>query len=95
MSPSTLPIAAVLLHLTTTAAGHGHDSTMDMGTMKPNSTAPAHSSFIAHDVWTIASYAGLGEHLSSLVAHVVLMALAWLFILPTGKFAARRVRCAD
>ena len=95
MLTTTIPVAAVLLHLTTLATGHGHDSSMDIGITKPNITGPAHSSSIADDVWNTASYVELGERSTSMLAHVILMILAWLFVLPIGKSSTSTYFRAD
>ena len=83
--------AAVLLHLSALAAAHGHDSNMDMGMTKGNTSAPAHSSFIADHVWNMPSYVGLGDHTGSMWAHIILMVAAWFFVLPLGESSARRI----
>lgn len=89
MLTTTISVAAVLLHLTALAAGHGHDSGMDMGITKPNISRTAHTSFIADEVWNTASYVELGERSTSMLAHVVLMILAWFFVLPIGNSSTR------
>jgi hypothetical protein len=95
MLATTIPVAAVLLHLTTLAAAHGHDSSIDIDIARPNITGPAHSSFIADDVWNTASYVDLGERSASMLAHVILMILAWLFVLPIGKSSTSTYFRAD
>jgi hypothetical protein len=80
-------VAAVLLHLSYTALAHGHDESDDvMDGMKmdkkPQGDLP--------EWYTMDSYFGLSDHSGLILAHIVLMVLAWFFILPIG--ASRSVR---
>lgn len=79
------PVAAVLLQFSSAVLAHSHDegAVDDMGGMKMgdghlNQTA-------GEDEWyTTPSYSGLSEHSGILLAHIILMVLAWFFILPIG-----------
>ena len=37
------------------------------------------------DKYALPSYAGLDKHSNMILAHIVIMVLAWFFILPIGK----------
>lgn len=54
---------------------------MNMGGMGQNSTAAKDNA----DVWSMASYSGLASEQGLLKAHVVLLVLAWVFVLPLGR----------
>jgi hypothetical protein len=56
---------------------------MDMGSMSNSSTA---GSVDPNDPWLLPSYSGLEAHSGSLLAHVVFMVAAWVFLLPIGMF---------
>lgn len=81
---SVVSAGAALVLFTQTALGHGHGSqemTMDMD-MSPamNSTAPAAPkdyppTYFAHP-----------EHMGLIYAHVALSVVAWIFVLPVGKW---------
>ena len=77
-----LSTAAVLLHLISLTAAHGH-GTMDMGGMQ-NST---NSTFqpLYEGQYSLASYAGLGSYTRSIFAHIILEVIAWCFVLPIGS----------
>jgi hypothetical protein len=86
MSSLRWTVAALLLQLASTVAAHGHDDgtdgmdmDMDMGGTKPSSEEAE------YDPYNDPSYAGLSAHSGMMLAHIGLMVLAWLFILPVGK----------
>jgi len=71
---------AVLLLLASRAVAHGHDEAMNMvtpslPTVVSNSTLPTEPE----------SYFQYGEHTGLLAAHILLMTISWVFILPIGK----------
>jgi hypothetical protein len=80
----------VLLGLAPATRAHGDDGDMNMETgietagmappsnatmMGSNSTAPLLPSYFRHP-----------EYSSLMLAHIVLMSLAWIFVLPLGEF---------
>ncbi len=79
-------VAAALLQLASTVIAHGHDekssngmNDMDMGAAHP----PAKAGEV--DKYSLPSYFGLEKHSNMMLAHIVLMVLAWFLILPIGK----------
>ena len=88
MVPSRCTVAAVLLQLASFTLAHGDDGDhdMDMGDVK---TPESHGYVSAADPewYTMASYAGLAMHGKMIFAHIVLMVLAWFFVLPIGMSA--------
>ena len=88
MVPSRLAIAAVLLRLASLALAHGDDGHHDMN-MEDMKTPESHgdASDMEIDVYDMPSYAGLGMHGNMIFAHIVLMVLAWVFVLPIGMLA--------
>lgn len=85
-----LIIAASLLELAPLALAHGHDNPggdgMDVG-------APSHASlveFVAHANMSASSaspqsYFSLPQDSNLILGHIVLMTLAWFFVLPIGE----------
>ena len=69
-----------LFGLLSVASAHGHDGDMkmDMGHSSPEPTATSGSS-------QPASYFQYGEHSGWIMAHIILMTIAWVFILPIGS----------
>lgn len=85
MLSSRRTVAAVLLQLASLALAHGGDehNGMDMGDMmkpEPHESQPGDPA----DPYNMPSYAGLGMHSGMILAHIILMVLAWFFILPIG-----------
>lgn len=73
--------AVLLLALARTTVAHGNEEvsgTMNMAVEVPVSLNSTSSS------WDPQSYSQLGEHTIMIVAHIVLMTVAWVFILPIG-----------
>ncbi|KUJ14738.1 uncharacterized protein LY89DRAFT_735815 [Mollisia scopiformis] len=73
--------AAVLLGLLSVVVAHGHDEdmNMDMGVARPtivSTTAPPTSVPVPVTYWNY------GEHQGLLTAHIALMTVAWIFVLP-------------
>ena len=78
-------LAATLLSCASVVLGHDDESGgmagMDMPKHKPVQLVDANGV----DLYEVRSYVGLSAHSSSMVAHIVLMVLAWFFILPIGE----------
>ena len=79
--------AAILLGFISSAVAHGHDENedmnMDMGGMPiSRPTIP-----IATDAAMAepASYFQLTEHTGLMFAHILLMTIGWVFVLPIGE----------
>lgn len=79
-------VAAVLLYLSSAVLAHGHDELvrggidgMKMGVGNLSNVPDA------DDWYYMDSYSTLSTHTKVMVAHVVLMVLAWFFILPIGR----------
>lgn len=83
MAPSRLAVVAVLLLAATRAVAHGdeHSGMSDMD-MNMNTTSPATSQ---DALYSLPSYAGLEQHSSMMLAHILFMTVAWFFVLPVGK----------
>lgn len=75
-------IAAVLLQCSTLILAHGHD---DNGAEKMDGKHAAEG-MIEDDLWGLPSYSQLSAHSGMMLAHIILMVLAWFFILPIGKW---------
>jgi len=90
MSLTRWTAAAALLSLAHLAFAHGNDHDgMNMGALK-NSTVNAAIDY--NRTWNRywePSYAGLSAHSSWMLGHIVLMTLAWFFILPIGEHRVR------
>ncbi|KIX00969.1 uncharacterized protein Z518_10035 [Rhinocladiella mackenziei CBS 650.93] len=85
MVPSRFTVAAVLLQLVSLTLAHGGDENhgTDMGGMKtPNTDGGDQGKEIDHH--DASSYAALGMHGNMILAHIILMVLAWFFVLPIG-----------
>jgi hypothetical protein len=74
---------AVLLGLASVAVAHGHDEDMNMDMGDPAIARPTITS--AANVVAPSTYFRYGEHSGLMMAHIVLMTIAWVFILPIGK----------
>jgi hypothetical protein len=88
MIPSRFAVAAVLLGLASQALAHGDDENagMHMGEGESPEAPKLHE---LPDYYSFPSYAGLGTHGKMMLAHIVLMVLAWFFVLPIGKSVQR------
>ncbi len=79
-------LAALLLELITFVAAHGHGSQDKTGlNMGPMANGTVSSPTDLDDVWNLPSYSGLEAQSRSMLAHVVFMVAAWLFLLPLGR----------
>ncbi|RMZ85363.1 hypothetical protein DV737_g801, partial [Chaetothyriales sp. CBS 132003] len=90
-------VAGVLLQLASTVAAHGgpagHGDDGAEG-MKMGAGNAAGYPGVADENW-LSSYGGLEKHSRMILAHIVLMILAWFFILPIGvMFSIARSRHA-
>ncbi|KAI1619742.1 hypothetical protein EDD37DRAFT_570458 [Exophiala viscosa] len=94
MLASRYATAAVLLQLAALTLAHGDDGHPegDMGGMEKAEAPSRHG---LSDYYAMPSYAGLDMHGNMMLAHIVLMVLAWFFILPVGVvFSVSRSRFA-
>jgi hypothetical protein len=83
---SVILAGVVLLGFISSAVAHGHDEhedmDMDMGGMSSTRpTIPASSGAMAEP----ASYFQLKEHTGLMFAHILLMTIGWVFVLPIGE----------
>lgn len=84
---SSLAVSAaallVVAAVTTAAAHEHHEMDMDMDMDMAGMTPSAASQDAAEN--GPMSYFAYGKHSSTILAHIVLMVIAWCFALPTGK----------
>ena len=77
----------VLLGFISSAVAHGHEETgdmnMDMGGM--SSTRPTVPTAAGGAMAEPASYFQLKEHTGLMFAHIFLMTIGWVFVLPIGE----------
>lgn len=85
MSRSRYTLAAVLLQLAVLAAAHGGDEHSSMDMAEPQEKKPMDD----NDLYNLPSYAGLGQHGNMILAHIILMVVAWFFVLPVGELTGR------
>jgi hypothetical protein len=75
-------VGVALLGLVSVVVAHGHDDdedmSMDMGMGRPEVTKPM-------DEAVPQTYFNYGEHSGLLLAHILLMTIGWVFVLPIGK----------
>lgn len=74
----------VLLALASAAGAHGHDAEMNLETGLPS--RPTLPSTSGAPNTGPQSYFQYGEHTGLLMAHILLMVVAWVFVLPIGKW---------
>lgn len=79
------PSVVLLLGLALVAGAHGHEGDMKMDIGDPSVSRPTLASMPSTMDAGAQSYFQYGEHPGLLVAHILLMTLAWMFILPVGK----------
>ena len=90
-----LVLAITPLFLVSAVTAHGGDGahSTDVAT---SWSEMAHTTFSATarptnvDLFDQPSYSGLSQHSGMLLAHVVLMVLAWMFVLPLGQSSTPR-----
>lgn len=93
MRPIATPVlqvasaALVLGLLVPSVLGHGGDESMDMG-MKMTSGMAIDVTDPKPEVDFPPNYFSHSEHRGVLLAHISLMVLAWVVLLPIGKFAS-------
>ncbi|KAE9369615.1 integral membrane protein-like protein [Stipitochalara longipes BDJ] len=73
---------AALLGLASVAVAHGHDEDMGMNMGAPSMAQPTTAS--GANVTVAETYFRHSEHTGLLAAHIFLMTVAWIFILPIG-----------
>ena len=87
-----LSTAALLLCYISIVAGHGgsSDGTMDMGGISSSTNSsdvePLYLAQYKKD-----SYAGLNSYTGSILAHIVLEVVAWVFVLPIGMLPLYKI----
>jgi hypothetical protein len=78
-------IAAVLLQLYSSVAAHGHDAVVEAHKMGDMDMGEASSQPLNDPEWyTMPSYSTLSSHSNMMMAHIVVMLLAWFMVLPLG-----------
>lgn len=79
---------AVLLGLVSVAVAHGHDEDMNMDMADSSIARPTilSATSTTTSVPVPDAYWNYGEHRSLLTAHIALMTIAWVFILPIGAY---------
>lgn len=89
VTSSTVLAAALLLVSLANALPHDEHESMDMSTdmkmdggMGMNQTLAAEA---PNDSTAVMSYFSYGKHTGSILTHIILMVLAWCFVLPVGK----------
>jgi len=81
----------VLLGLLPLAIAHGHDGdgdgemAMDMSMGEASVPRPTIHSNLTAEVPGPPSYFQYGEHSGLIVAHILLMTIGWVFVLPIGE----------
>lgn len=77
---------AVLLGLVSVAVAHGHDEDMNMEMGDSSATRPTilSATSTATSVPVPDAYWSYSEHGGLLTAHIALMTIAWIFVLPIG-----------
>lgn len=77
----------VLLGFISSAVAHGHDEhedmNMDMGRM--SNSRPTIATATNGTMAEPASYFQLTEHFGLMFAHILLMTIGWVFVLPVGE----------
>ena len=89
---SVILAGAILLGFVSSAVAHGHDENQDMniemgGMPKSRPTMPPANGTMAEP----ASYFQLTEHTGLMFAHILLMTIGWVFVLPIGMFIWREL----
>ena len=84
-----ITIGVALLSLLPTAVAHGHHENMNTNMEGGSQPVPALSlPTLLEVVEPHGSYFQHGEHSGLMVAHIVLMTLGWVFILPIGGLSS-------
>jgi Domain of unknown function (DUF2427) len=74
---------AALLGLASVAVAHSHDEDMNMDMGDPATSRPTITA--AANVAAPSTYFRYGEHSGLMMAHIFLMTIAWVFVLPIGR----------
>jgi hypothetical protein len=83
-------VVAALLQITWLVAGHGDDDAHKAEMTGVDMTESVGMKNTTHDtLYSMASYATLSEHSTMILAHAVLMVIAWGFLLPIGTVCPR------
>jgi hypothetical protein len=81
---SVILASAVLLGLATAAVAHGHDENMNMDMGEASMARPTLATVVNGTNAAPESYFRYGEHAGLMAAHILLMTVAWIFVLPIG-----------
>jgi hypothetical protein len=82
-------LGALLFDLSSRAAAHGHDEA-DMSTTSMGDYEHLNHSISDAIAMAKPSYFRHPEHSALILAHIVLMSLAWVFVLPLSGFLLAR-----
>jgi hypothetical protein len=72
----------LLLALASVTVAHGHDEDMEMSASMPEMLRPTLAA--SSNVPAPNTYFNYGEHAGLMTAHILLMTISWVFILPIG-----------
>jgi hypothetical protein len=72
----------LLLALASAAVAHDHDDDMEISSSMPDMLRPTLAA--SSDVPAPETYFNYGEHAGFMTAHILLMTISWVFILPIG-----------
>jgi hypothetical protein len=87
---SRYKLVAVLLQITWLVAGHGDDEAHKAEMAGVDMVESVGMKNTTHNsLYSMASYATLSEHSTMILAHAVLMVIAWGFLLPIGTVCPR------
>lgn len=84
--PRTLASALLVGLLLSLAAAHGHDEDMNMDMSMSEPMRPTIASSLEPADPIPPNYFTHPEHRGLLFAHIALMTIAWVFVLPVGEF---------
>jgi hypothetical protein len=82
-----LVAGALVLGLASVANAHGDDMGMDMGmemSMATETALPANTTYPP-------TYFAHPEHVRTIYAHIILMTVGWVLILPVGRWTSSRL----
>lgn len=82
---------ALLWGLVSVANAHDHAKGGNMEMGGSEISRPVLATASPADIHDPQTYFQYGEHSGLMVAHIVLMTFAWIFILPIGEFFGKRV----
>jgi hypothetical protein len=85
-------VVAALLQITWLVAGHEDDEAHKAEMAGVDMVKSAGMKNTTHDsLYSMASYATLSKHSTMILAHTVLMIIAWGFLLPIGKLCPKTI----